>query len=251
MVPVLFQPWAAQLVDRASLSPGSRVLDLACGTGVIARIAAEEIGTGGQVVGIDLNPAMLSVARAVGQVSGAPIRWCRGDAEELALPDLSLDAVLCHQGFQFFPDRVKAALEMARVLRTGGRLALYVWSGPDRNPLAGALVAALRNAGLPTCCRAMRRPFSVRDQREITAPIEGAGFRILIGEVSRLWITAVDAEEFLHGFLRAMPFSKEIPVQKIELLVCDAIFTLSPYIQRRALRVPSHAHTVVAVRDKS
>jgi hypothetical protein len=75
--------------------------------------------------------------------------------------------------------------------------------------------------------------------------------RILIGEVSRLWVAAADAEEFLHGFLRAMPFSKEIPVQKIELLVRDAISALSPYIRGRGLRVPSHAHTVIAVRDKS
>jgi ubiquinone/menaquinone biosynthesis C-methylase UbiE len=249
LVPVLFQPWAAQLVDRATLRPGSRVLDLACGTGVVARIAAEEIGARGQVVGIDLNSAVLSVADARGQVSGAHIQWRRGDAENLPLPDLLFDAVLCHQGFQFFPDRIKAALEIARVLRAGGQLALNVWCGPTQNPLAGAVVAALRNGGLPACCRTMRRPFSVHDQSEIAAPIEGAGFRILIAEVSRLWISAVDAKSFLRSFLRAMPFYKEIPVPKVDPLVCDAISALRPYIRHRALRVPSHAYTIVAVRE--
>ena len=136
---------------------------------------------------------MLSVARASGRASGAPIHWRLGDAEKLPLPDVSFDAVLRHQGFQFFPDRRKAALEMAKVLRAGGQLALSVWCGPNRNPLAGALVAAFRNAGLLACCRTMRRPFSVRYQGEITAPIEEAGFRILVAEVSCLWISAVDS----------------------------------------------------------
>src|SRR5712692_2755732 len=104
MVPVVFQPWAAKLVDRATLCPGCRVLDLACGTGVTARIAAERVGPGGEVVGVDLNAPMLSVARSLEPVPGARISWRCGDAEDLPFLDLSFDAVLCHQGFQFFPD---------------------------------------------------------------------------------------------------------------------------------------------------
>ena len=249
LVPVLLQPWGARLVERAMLSPSSRVLDLACGTGVIARLAAKKIGAGGQVVGVDLNPAMLSVAETLGSVSGAPIHWRWANAEELPLSDLLFDAVVCHQGFQFFPDRTKAAMEMARVLRVGGRLALNVWCGLNRNPLASALVAALQKEGLPECSKTMRQPFSMRYQSEITASIERAGLRIVIAEESKLWIFALDATEFLYGYLRAMPFSKKIPAPKVEALVRDVICTLRPYIRRRALRVPSQARTVVAVRS--
>jgi SAM-dependent methyltransferase len=109
------------------------------------------------------------------------------------------DAVICHQGFQFFPDRVKAALEIARVLRPGGRLALSVWCGPDRNPLAAALIGVLQNCGHPELSRAMRWPFSVQNRREITAPIARAGFRVLTAELSRLRVYAVNATAFIHG----------------------------------------------------
>ncbi len=210
LVPSMFQPWATGLVDRARLSPGCRVLDLACGTGAATRIAAERVGPGGEVVGIDLNVAMLSVARSPQPVPGARIHWQWGDAEDLPLFDLPFDAVLCHQGFQFFPDRVKAALEIARVLRQGGRLALSVWCGPDRNPLAAALIGVLQNRGHPELSRAMRWPFSVQNRREITAPIARAGFRVLTAELSRLRVCAVNATAFIHGFLRAMPFAGEI-----------------------------------------
>jgi SAM-dependent methyltransferase len=108
MVPVVFEPWATKLVDKAGLYPGCRVLDLACGTGVTARIAAQRVAPGGEVVGLDLNAAMLEVARSLEPVAGARIRWRRGDAEELPFSDVAFDAVLCHQGFQFFRDRLNA-----------------------------------------------------------------------------------------------------------------------------------------------
>jgi ubiquinone/menaquinone biosynthesis C-methylase UbiE len=101
------------------------------------------------VLGIDLNAAMLSVARSLKPVSGAGIRWWCGDVERLPTFDPPFDAVLCQQGFQFFPDRVKATLETAKVLRPGGSLAVSVWCGPDRNPLAAALIGALQNGGHP------------------------------------------------------------------------------------------------------
>jgi ubiquinone/menaquinone biosynthesis C-methylase UbiE len=248
LVPVVLQPWATQLVDRATLSPGCRVLDLACGTGLAARIAAERVGPGGEVVGIDLNLAMLSVARSLKPVPGARIRWRWGDAEDLPFLGLPFDAVLCHQGFQFFPDRVKAALEIARVLRPGGLLALSVWSGPDRNPLAAALIDVLQNRRHPAFSRAMRWPFSVQSRREIAAPITRAGFRVLTSELSRLRVCAVNATAFIHGFLRAMPFAGEIHAPEMEALVRDTVSGLRGYVDQGELRVPSQAHIILAVR---
>lgn len=121
-------PWAPSLVDTAGLVIGERVLDVACGTGVVARAAAERVGHSGRVVGIDLNPGMIAVAQSLPGVDGAPIEWLERSALDLGLDDGSFDVVLCQQGLQFFPDQPVALREMRRVLTGNGRLALSVWN---------------------------------------------------------------------------------------------------------------------------
>jgi ubiquinone/menaquinone biosynthesis C-methylase UbiE len=121
-------PWAPLLVDAARLEVGERVLDVACGTGVVARIAAQRVGPAGHVVGVDLNPGMIGVARSVPAPVGAPIEWLERSALDLRLQDAAFDVVLCQQGLQFFPDKAVALNEMRRVLVQGGRLALSVWN---------------------------------------------------------------------------------------------------------------------------
>src|SRR4051794_26631565 len=88
-------PWALSLVDAAYLAGGERVLDLACGTGVVARIAAQRVEPQGRVTGVDLNPGMISVARSLPVPDGAPIEWLEGSALAIPLPDASIDVVLC------------------------------------------------------------------------------------------------------------------------------------------------------------
>jgi ubiquinone/menaquinone biosynthesis C-methylase UbiE len=122
-------PWAPLLVDAARLEAGERVLDVACGTGVVTRIAAKRVGATGRVVGVDLNPGMIAVARSIPAPIGASIEWFERTALDLRLEAASFDVVLCQQGLQFFPDRAIALQEMRRVLDHGGRLALNVWSG--------------------------------------------------------------------------------------------------------------------------
>src|SRR6266540_699418 len=122
-------PCAPSLVNAARLSDGERVLDVACGTGVVTRIAAERVGPAGRVIGIDLNPGMIAVARSLPAPNGAPIEWLERSALDLGLEDASFEAVLCQQGLQFFPDKARALREMRRVLDRGGRLALSVWKG--------------------------------------------------------------------------------------------------------------------------
>lgn len=120
-------PWVRRLVDVAALRPADHVLDVACGTGFVARKAAEHVGTGGRVVGIDLNTGMIEAARATADGRDT-IEWRTGDAAALPFADASFDVVLCQQGVQFFPDRLQGLREMNRVLRQGGRLAFTVWS---------------------------------------------------------------------------------------------------------------------------
>eukprot|EP01137_Pigoraptor_chileana_P022419 Opistho-2@6959 len=134
------EPFARALTERAAPRHGERVLDLACGTGAVARQVAPLVGAEGKVLGIDISAAMLSVARSLPVPDGAPIEWLEGDATALKLADRVFDLVLCQQGLQFFSDRRAALLEMRRVLDMGGRLALSVWQGLDHHPMYSALI---------------------------------------------------------------------------------------------------------------
>jgi len=126
-VPAIFAPAAQDLLRTAALQPGERVLDVACGTGIVARLAAPQVGPSGRVVGLDLNEGMLAVARAQAEAHGLSVEWHQGDATHLPFSDAAFDVVLCQQGLQFMPDRRAALREMRRVLVPRGRAWLSVW----------------------------------------------------------------------------------------------------------------------------
>jgi ubiquinone/menaquinone biosynthesis C-methylase UbiE len=148
--PALFAPWARVLLEYAAPQPGERVLDLACGTGTVARHVAPMVGASGKVVALDISPDMLAVARSHPAPEGAPIEWRAEDATSLDLPGDAFDLVLCQQGLQFFPERAAAVREMRRVLADKGRVVLSVWQALDRHPLYEALCEAeARHLGMP------------------------------------------------------------------------------------------------------
>lgn len=171
-VPAMGAPLAADLVAVAALEPGERVLDVACGTGVVARLAAEKVGATGAVTGLDVNPGMLAVARSV----PAPgiITWHEADAQATSLPDAAHDAALCQLGLQFFPDRSAALREIRRVLVPGGRLAANV-PGPTPR-VFGILEEALRDHVTPETARFVSMVFSLHDTRELEGLLGEAGF---------------------------------------------------------------------------
>ena len=103
-VPAIFQPWAMDLLDGIKPQRGERVLDVACGTGIVSRLVAERVGLSGKLIGLDINPGMLAVAGSA-TPAGAPIEWRQGNAEDLPFPDEAFDLVLCQQGLQFFPNK--------------------------------------------------------------------------------------------------------------------------------------------------
>lgn len=177
LVPALFQPGAEELLRRAAPRPGERVLDLACGTGVVARQVVPLIESTGTVAGLDLSPVMLAMARSLPVPEGAAITWQEGSATALPFPDTSIDLVLCQQGLQFFPDRLAAAGEMRRVLAPDGRMALSVSQGLERQPIYAALNAAMeRHLG----SAAMAAPFSLGDAKELRSLLTKAGFRNVV-----------------------------------------------------------------------
>ena len=126
-------PLCDELV-AAAVSPGDRVLDVACGTGFATRAAAQAVGSAGRVSGSDVNSGMIAVARAASESSGVGITWHEAPAEKLPFGDGEFDSVICQQGLQFFPDPSVGLGEMARVTRPGGRLAATVWTARSESP---------------------------------------------------------------------------------------------------------------------
>ena len=159
-VPIIGRPLAADLVDVAAPRPGERALDVACGTGVVARIAAERVGTAGTIAAIDINPGMLAVARATTPATVA-VDWQQASAERLPFPDESFDVALCSLGLPFFPERAAALREMRRVLVPGGRIAFNV-PGPAPRVFTVLEEALARHAG-DEAAAFVRLVFSLHD----------------------------------------------------------------------------------------
>ena len=134
LVASIFAAWADDLVEVAALQPSERVLDIACGTGIVARTAARKLGSGGRVVGLDLSAPMLAVARTAATAEGMTVEWREGSAAKLPLPDGAFDIVFCQQGLQFFPDRPAALREMFRVLSPRGTLGAQRLAGNRAKP---------------------------------------------------------------------------------------------------------------------
>ena len=201
-------PWAPSLVDSARLATGERVLDLACGTGVVARAAAQRIGSTGRVTGVDLNPGMIGVARSLPPPEGAPIEWLEGSALAIPLPDASLDAILCQQGLQFFPDKALALREMRRVLGRGGRLALSVWSstGVYNSAVGRALAHFVGEEAASRFCASRNAP----GREELEHLAAAAGFSEVTVRVARLSIHLPRLDTFTLQHLAATPIAATI-----------------------------------------
>lgn len=170
-VPALFQQWGSVVADAAGIEPGQRVLDVACGTGVLACAAADRVGVGGAVVGLDPNDEMLAVARR----KSAKIEWRNGRAESLPFPNESFDAVVSQFGFMFFEDRRAALREMARALRPGGRLAIAVCDSLDHSPGYAAVAELLQRLFGDRVADAFRAPFALGDPERLLSLCADAG----------------------------------------------------------------------------
>jgi SAM-dependent methyltransferase len=156
-VPALFAQWADQVLDAAGVGAGDAVLDVGCGTGVVARAAAGRVGPHGTVVGLDRNEGMLAVAARAPE----PGTWRQGVAEALPFEDATFDRVVCQFAVMFFEDRQAALREMARVLRPGGTLAVASWARLEENTGYAALVQLLRDVVGDVAGDALLPPFCV------------------------------------------------------------------------------------------
>jgi ubiquinone/menaquinone biosynthesis C-methylase UbiE len=185
IVPRITSLWAKDLVDRACVRVGESVLDVACGTGVVTRLAAEQSGNG-RVVGLDLNADMLRVARGVTHVGGISIEWYEGSALALPFKDGAFNIVLCQLGLQFFPDKYLALHEMARVLSFGGRLLLSVFTSIERTPVAYVFANALDRRLGEGASSAKRAEHAFSDSDRLAQLAADAGLRnVVVAPVTR------------------------------------------------------------------
>lgn len=171
-VPALFQEWVEPVLDAANVQRGQTVVDVACGTGVLARAARQRVGSSGFVIAIDPDPGMLTVAEEIDSSVG----WRKGVAESLPLLDRSVDAVVSQFGMMFFADRSGSAKEMYRVVRDGGRMAVAVWDRLENQPAYSVEVRLLDEIGGKEAGDALRAPFVLGDADDVRAEFERAGF---------------------------------------------------------------------------
>jgi SAM-dependent methyltransferase len=175
LVPLIFEPYAADLVDRLGSRSLSRVLEIAAGTGVVTRALASALPEGVCIVATDLNQAMLDQASAVG--TRRPVEWRQADAMQLPFPDGTFDAVLCQFGVMFFPEKAKAFSEARRMLRPGGVFLFNAWDRIEENEFADSVTTALESVFPKDPPRFMARtPHGYHDRSHIARDLANGGF---------------------------------------------------------------------------
>lgn len=251
LVPAVFAPWAPRVVGLASLQPGERVLDVACGTGVVARTAAEQVGERGAVFAADLNPGMIAVARSLPAPPRATIEWREADASALPFADQTFDAVLCQLGLQFFAERSTAMLEMHRVLRPGGRVVVMVWRGIERAKGFDVLATALERHIGPEAATIMRAPFSLGDAEQLTSLIAAAGFEHLDLRAETGVVRFASVARFVASYLAGSPLAGPVaasPPEARDAVLAEVAAKLEP-LARGELEFPIEAYLGRALRS--
>jgi len=202
-VPAIATPVSADLLRTADLQSGERVVDVACGTGVIARLAAERVGSTGSVTGIDVAPDMIDVARSTPAPSGPAIDWQVSDAGSLPLPDGSHDVALCQMGLMFMEDRPGALAEMRRVLVPGGRVIVNT-PGPIQPAFERMEEAIIQHisAELGGFVRAV---FSMHDPDSLGELLRDAGLADVSATVSTATLQLPAPAEFLWQYINLTP----------------------------------------------
>ena len=250
-VPSVFEPLARIFLQRVPLLPGQRVLDVACGPGIIVRQAAPILGSAGRLVGVDLNANMLEGARKRGPTDGAPVEWRQGDAASLPCSSSEFDIVICQQGLQFFWDKAGALAEMHRVLKPGGLLAICVWRPIEHSPCHLAIAEALSRHVNEDVARRFQTPFSFGDAAALNALLTESGFCQVEIRVEVIMRRLLPPEESVPNLLASTPVGSEIMALdelSRDAIVNDVATTLSEYRDEDGLMVPQSTYIALGVK---
>jgi len=248
MVPAIFEPFADDLLELANLVQGEAVLDVACGTGIVSRLAWPKVGSKGRVVGLDINPKMLDVARRSAPKKSA-IEWTEGSATAMPLPDHSFDVVLCQHGLQYFSDRLSALREMHRVLGDRGRLLLNVWRPVKYNSGHAVFADVLERRINDEAAATRRAPFKLSDRDELRALVSNAGFRDVAINLTTRVTRFPSAEAMVRIMIAGTPLGTAMSEQDASVLqqVIDEVTAgLAEYNDDRGLAIPMQGWVVAA-----
>jgi SAM-dependent methyltransferase len=217
-VPAIFGRWAPQVADAARVASEDRVLDVGCGTGVLARAAADRVADESQVTGLDLNEGMLAVARRL----RPRIDWRQGDATKLPLPVESYDVVMSQFSLMYFPDRSAAIKEMVRVLRPGGRLAVAVW-GPYERATGYVILTEIaeRRCG-QAAADVLTAPFALGEEDALRVLLQEAGVDEPSIELREGSITFPSIEAFVETEVKGSPLEPLLDEESYRALMEEA-----------------------------
>lgn len=251
IVPVFTDPWAADLLDAVEVKPGERVLDVGCGTGIVARHAARRVGVSGSVAGADINAAMLAVARELTDDLDPPIEFHQAPADALPFPDGSFDAVLSQAVLQFVPEPAAALAELQRVLRPGGRLGLITHRPIEHQPGYRALAAVVtRHVGVEAG-EVLRSPYTLGDGERLRALVTGAGFAEVRVRIHVTEVRFPSTQELLRAETSSSPLGDLIDRLDADVraaLLDDVAGALRPHTDDGGVIFPFETMWVTAVR---
>lgn len=246
----IFGPWAVEVVDRAALVAGEHVVDVGCGTGPATRIAARRLTGTGRLVGLDIDPVRIALARKLAGQENLAIEWLEGSALDLPFDDETFDAALCCLTLQFLPDRRKGLREMRRVLKPGGRLVASVWRSVEHCPgyhafsLAMAAASGIDPEPMP--------PFSLGDAEEMRRLAEDAGFSCARVETGTKYARFASADAFVAAIVAGAATTRRaleaFDPETRRSIGAAVSASLRQYTDRDGLALPMAANILMAVR---
>lgn len=251
LVTAILGAFARALVDWAALDTSSVVVDVGCGTGAAARFAAQKMGTSGKVIGTDVNPGMLEVAKSLPEVDGAAIDWRQESAYDLSLADESVDAVLCAQTLQFLDNPTNGLREMHRILKPGASAYVSLWCDIEQSPYFDVLVNAIARHINPDTAAGLGAAFQLSDVNTISDHVHAAAFSDLTTEVAELDLDLPPIAEFVPKHIGATPmgagYNAASPATQ-QAILDEMRERLAAYQTETGMRVPFRSHLIQAVR---
>ena len=248
MVPGMFLRWTERVLAVAAPAPGEHVLDVACGTGIGARLVASALGPAGKVVGLDVDAGVVETARKVAQQTGIRIEWHCANALEMPFDDGTFDLCLCLQGLQFFPDRVAGLSEIRRVLKRSGRLVASIWGPLEFNKGHHAVVQALERQAVDAS--PAKKACSFSGTEEIRETAARAGYTHIELRTEDGVAQFASMQSFIDGMTLGSPSTRHavagLPEGGRDIFVKDVSAMLEPYLVGAELAYPMRTHILIA-----
>jgi SAM-dependent methyltransferase len=246
-VPAIFAHWVEPMLEAVALAPGQSVLDVACGTGILTRNAADRVGPAGRAVGSDLNQAMLDVAGRV----RPDIEWRRGDAAALPFDDDTFDVVTCQAALFFLPDVTAALRDMGRVARPGGTVAVQVYSLVGDQPAYGPWIEMVAGHAGPDALRMLGTYWSQGDTDLLASRCTDAGLRVTAVHDTERPAYFPSVEAMVLTEVNATPLVDRLSQQEVDRIVADSYTVFEPFRTDDGVTLPMAGSIVVATPNGS